>query len=84
MTNTFNGAFWAAYGLAVQNWFIAVPNLLGASLGGVQALLCLVFPRNANDETPVSESMHSADNSIPPTAAKEEATADDARPTGTP
>jgi solute carrier family 50 (sugar transporter) len=53
VTNTLNGSFWAAYGIAILDPFIAVPNGLGASLGGIQILLCLLFPRRAEaDESP--------------------------------
>jgi solute carrier family 50 protein (sugar transporter) len=37
--------FWCAYGIAVFDMFIAVPNGLGALLGVIQMFLCLVFPR---------------------------------------
>jgi solute carrier family 50 (sugar transporter) len=45
MTNTLNGAFWCAYGVAVLDPFIAVPNALGSLLGVVQIILCIIFPR---------------------------------------
>ena len=45
LTNTINGAFWTAYGLAVVDPFIFVPNGIGAGLGLVQILLCVLFPR---------------------------------------
>jgi solute carrier family 50 protein (sugar transporter) len=44
-TNTLNGIFWTAYGLAILDPFIYVPNGLGAVLGAVQILLCVIFPR---------------------------------------
>ncbi|GAX10382.1 solute carrier family 50 [Fistulifera solaris] len=44
LTNTANGVFWFAYGLAVQDWFIAVPNGLGAALGAIQMVLRVLFP----------------------------------------
>lgn len=47
ITNTCNGTFWAAYGIAIQDWFIIVPNSLGAGLGVVQIALCLLFARKA-------------------------------------
>jgi len=47
LTNTFNGCFWGAYGISVLDWFIAVPNVLGAGLGMVQIVLCFLFPRTA-------------------------------------
>jgi solute carrier family 50 (sugar transporter) len=45
VTNTLNGIFWAAYGFAVSDHFISVPNSLGAVLGGIQFVLYVAFPR---------------------------------------
>lgn len=50
ITNTCNGFFWAAYGFTVSDHFISVPNSLGAALGVIQILLCLVFPRQVVKE----------------------------------
>jgi solute carrier family 50 (sugar transporter) len=50
ITNTFNGTFWAVYGFAVADPFIYVTNGLGAILGVVQILLCLMFPRKIDEE----------------------------------
>jgi solute carrier family 50 (sugar transporter) len=47
VTNTLNGIFWAAYGFAVSDHFISVPNSLGAALGGIQFVLYVAFPRTA-------------------------------------
>lgn len=44
-TNTANGSFWTAFGIATSNPFIYVPNGIGAGLGLVQLVLILVFPR---------------------------------------
>jgi len=55
LTNTFNGIFWAAYGFAITDLFIAVPNSLGAGLGFVQILLCLFFPRNSDTTRPAED-----------------------------
>lgn len=46
LTSTLNGTFWAAYGFAVFDFFISVPNSLGALLGVVQIILCFLFPRD--------------------------------------
>lgn len=43
-------ALWAVYGAAIQNWFICVPNAMGACLGGTSCLLCLIFPRIPTEE----------------------------------
>lgn len=48
ITNTFNGAFWCAYGITLLDYFIAVPNGIGALLGGTQVLLCIMFPRKTS------------------------------------
>jgi solute carrier family 50 protein (sugar transporter) len=45
VTNTANGAFWCAYGFAVQDYLIGGPNGFGAFLGGIQIVLCVLFPR---------------------------------------
>jgi len=55
LTNTFNGIFWAAYGIAIKDLFIAVPNSLGAGLGFIQILLCLLFPRNSGTTRPAED-----------------------------
>mmetsp|Transcript_20332 Transcript_20332/g.33659 ORF Transcript_20332/g.33659 Transcript_20332/m.33659 type:complete len:333 (+) Transcript_20332:25-1023(+) len=44
-TNTANGSFWTAYGIAVLDPFIYIPNGLGAMLGVVQIILSVLFPR---------------------------------------
>ena len=49
LTNTLNGLFWTAYGIAVFNLFIAIPNGLGAFFGGVQIFLCVIFPRGRSE-----------------------------------
>mmetsp|Transcript_21049 Transcript_21049/g.31777 ORF Transcript_21049/g.31777 Transcript_21049/m.31777 type:complete len:317 (+) Transcript_21049:33-983(+) len=54
ITNTANGAFWTAYGIAVQNFVIAVPNGIGVVLGLVQVALFVLFPRKAVVEDSVS------------------------------
>jgi solute carrier family 50 protein (sugar transporter) len=45
--NTANGAFWAAYGLAVNDVFLIIPNSIGTILGVVQIVLCMIFPAKA-------------------------------------
>jgi solute carrier family 50 protein (sugar transporter) len=56
VTNTLNGTFWFAYGLAIQDWFIAVPNGMGAALGVVQVILLVLFPRTTGkDEIQVDD-----------------------------
>lgn len=45
VTNTANGIFWAAYGFAVMDYYIFIPNGVGALLGFVQFALYMIFPR---------------------------------------
>lgn len=52
ITNTLNGTFWAAFGIATLDWFIAVPNGLGGILGVLQGILCLAFPRQGKKIPP--------------------------------
>ena len=49
ITHTLNGCFWAAYGIAVFDLYIAIPNGLGATLGIIQMILCYIFPRTNNN-----------------------------------
>ena len=42
--NTLNGAFWTAYGFAVSDFFIIVPNAIGTMFGIVQFILYFLFP----------------------------------------
>jgi solute carrier family 50 protein (sugar transporter) len=43
--NTLNGTFWFAYGLAVLDPIVYVPNGLGTLLGVVQIILVVLYPR---------------------------------------
>jgi solute carrier family 50 protein (sugar transporter) len=61
-TNTLNGIFWAAYGLAILDPFIYVPNGLGAVLGTVQILLCVIFPRRKKVSSKEEEELDNVDN----------------------
>jgi solute carrier family 50 protein (sugar transporter) len=46
--NTANGSFWTAYGIAVGDPFIYVPNAMGAGLGVIQIILIILFPRKVD------------------------------------
>jgi solute carrier family 50 (sugar transporter) len=46
LLNCINAAFWAAYGIAVQDVVVYGPNGLGLLLGLLQALLCCVYPKS--------------------------------------
>ena len=48
VTNTLNGTFWTAYGIAVLDPFIYAPNGLGALLGSIQVVLIALYPRKPN------------------------------------
>ena len=39
----FNSFFWLAYGLAIMDMVIFVPNACGFLLGAIQSILCGVF-----------------------------------------
>eukprot|EP00980_Cylindrotheca_fusiformis_P017531 scaffold5498_cov86-Cylindrotheca_fusiformis.AAC.5 len=53
MLNTLNSSFWMVYGLGVGDYFIILPNGLGACLGAFQVVLCLIFPRGTITAPPV-------------------------------
>lgn len=59
LTNTANGTFWFAYGAAITDYFIMVPNGLGALLGLIQIVLCVIFPRK--QPTPPDDTKPSGD-----------------------
>lgn len=44
LLNTANAVFWTAFGIGTLDWFIIVPNGLGAILGFVQMILRLIVP----------------------------------------
>ena len=49
--NTANAVFWTAFGFGVMDWFIIVPNGLGAILGVVQMVLRMIVPsRGSNSD----------------------------------
>jgi solute carrier family 50 protein (sugar transporter) len=54
ITNTANGVFWCAYGIAVQDYLIGGPNGVGAFLGGIQIVLCVLFPHGGSDNIDIS------------------------------
>ncbi|KAI8476873.1 MAG: sugar efflux transporter for intercellular exchange-domain-containing protein [Monoraphidium minutum] len=43
--NVINGALWFAYGLAIRDYFIAMPNGVGAAFNVICIVLCLLFPK---------------------------------------
>mmetsp|Transcript_1694 Transcript_1694/g.3385 ORF Transcript_1694/g.3385 Transcript_1694/m.3385 type:complete len:323 (-) Transcript_1694:125-1093(-) len=44
LTNTMNSCFWTAFGFGIMDWFIIVPNGLGAILSFIQIFLRIVVP----------------------------------------
>lgn len=42
-----NGLLWFAYGLAITDYFIAVPNGLGALLAGVQLAFIVIYRKGS-------------------------------------
>lgn len=54
ITNTLNSSFWLAYGLAVKDVFIVVPNGMGAALGAIQVVLLVLFPRHDHAATTIA------------------------------
>jgi solute carrier family 50 (sugar transporter) len=49
-TNTLNAVFWTAYGIAVVDPFLFVPNGMGAFFGACQIVLMVLFPRKPTEE----------------------------------
>jgi hypothetical protein len=47
ITNTLNGTFWFAYGLAVSDLIVGVPNGLGTLLGVIQIVMVVLYPRRS-------------------------------------
>lgn len=52
--NWINTSFWILYGLVRRDAVIVLPNAIGLSLGLVQGLLCLLFPRTGQLATSTS------------------------------
>lgn len=52
LLNGLNALFWSAYALAIQDRYLLLPNAIGLSLAGVQALLCLFMSKKLRTENP--------------------------------
>jgi solute carrier family 50 protein (sugar transporter) len=65
--NWMNTTFWILYGFAKGDFVIIVPNVLGLSLGLLQGVLCVMFPRRETGLDPLrqeeTDSLHSNNNS---------------------
>lgn len=44
LMNTANATFWTAFGFGASDYFIMIPNGIGAVLGAVQMILCFIVP----------------------------------------
>jgi len=51
LANTLTGLFWTAYGIAVSDLFLAIPNGLGAGFGAIQIIFCVLSPRKASGDS---------------------------------
>jgi solute carrier family 50 protein (sugar transporter) len=47
LMNTANATFWTAFGFGASDYFIMVPNGIGAILGGIQMMLRVLVPNKA-------------------------------------
>ena len=54
LMNTINGALWLAYGLAIHDYFIWVPNLVGVVVGLFLLALILIYPRKGGKRSPAA------------------------------
>ena len=62
LLNTTNAVFWTAFGIGTLDWFIIVPNGLGAILGFVQMILRMIVPVASVEEEREEED---AESSLP-------------------
>uniref|UniRef100_A0A383V948 Bidirectional sugar transporter SWEET n=1 Tax=Tetradesmus obliquus TaxID=3088 RepID=A0A383V948_TETOB len=42
--NVINGTLWFAYGMALKDWFVGVPNGVGAAFNVICVVFCFAFP----------------------------------------
>lgn len=84
ITNTATAAFWCAYGVAIMDPFIGVPNGLGALLGAVQIVLYVLFPRKSETKEEEESESKELQEAAPhndcleePTPSPDEATTDE-------
>jgi solute carrier family 50 protein (sugar transporter) len=64
--NWMNTTFWILYGIARNDFIIIVPNVMGLSLGLLQGVLCVMFPRQDFGLEPLrqeeADSLHSSND----------------------
>ncbi|KAJ4899550.1 Bidirectional sugar transporter SWEET14 [Raphanus sativus] len=63
---TLSAITWLFYGLAIKDFYVALPNILGAFLGAVQMILYIIFkyykaPKTDDTEKPKTVTDHSID-----------------------
>jgi solute carrier family 50 protein (sugar transporter) len=56
LMNTANASFWTAFGIGTKDYFVLVPNGIGAVLGVIQMILCLLVPSQAATTSSTNES----------------------------
>ncbi|KAL9182092.1 hypothetical protein ACHAXT_012435 [Thalassiosira profunda] len=69
LMNTANAIFWTAFGFGVMDWYILVPNGIGAILGFAQMFLRLVMPASESVDQDAELPNGVADRDIEATAS---------------
>ena len=69
LMNTANAIFWTAFGFGVMDWYILVPNGIGAILGFIQMFLRLVMPASESVDQDAELPGGVADRDIEATAS---------------
>jgi solute carrier family 50 protein (sugar transporter) len=52
LCNCLNGVCWTTYGLALNDWWLAAPNLFGAILSVIQIALIVIYPSSNRKRLP--------------------------------
>ena len=64
ITNTACAIFWMAFGFGTWDWFIIVPNGLGAILGFIQMFLRLIIPNREALSTAADNEVNDIESSV--------------------
>lgn len=64
ITNTACAIFWTAFGFGTWDWFIIVPNGLGAILGFIQMFLRLIIPNREALSTAADNEVNDIESSV--------------------
>ena len=75
--NTANASFWTAFGFGTSDYFIMVPNGIGALLGFTQMFLTMIIPHR--DNTPSDNTDVEIANVVPSTESNETVVSSDAQ-----